>query len=91
MSWALEIEIVLAILVQSDFSWTWNGSIGIYILCSFRANVECANVVLDSELDSKSNSEISNWIGSPPWSARLLGSPSRPWCPVCPTHHLHDS
>jgi hypothetical protein len=23
-------------------------------------------VVLDSELDSKSNSEIPNWIGSPP-------------------------
>jgi hypothetical protein len=29
-------------------------------------------VVLDSELDS--NSAISNWIGSPPSCARLLGS-----------------
>jgi hypothetical protein len=29
-------------------------------------------VVLDSELDS--NSAILNWIGSPPSSARLLGS-----------------
>jgi hypothetical protein len=30
-------------------------------------------VVLDSELDS--NSAISNWIGSPPSHARLIGSP----------------
>jgi hypothetical protein len=29
-------------------------------------------VVLDSELDS--NSVILNWIGSPPYRARLLGS-----------------
>jgi hypothetical protein len=31
-------------------------------------------VVLNSELDS--NSIISNWIGSPPSRARLLGSPA---------------
>jgi hypothetical protein len=31
-------------------------------------------VVLDSELDSKS--AIPNWIGSPPSRARLLGSPA---------------
>jgi hypothetical protein len=24
MSWTLDIEIVLAIMVQSDFSWTWD-------------------------------------------------------------------
>jgi hypothetical protein len=24
MSWTLDIEIVLAILVESDFSWTWD-------------------------------------------------------------------
>jgi hypothetical protein len=31
-------------------------------------------VVLDSELDS--NSQIPNWIGSPPSRASLLGSPA---------------
>jgi hypothetical protein len=31
-------------------------------------------VVMDSELDS--NSALSDWIGSPPSCARLLGSPA---------------
>jgi hypothetical protein len=34
-----------------------------------------AEVVLDFELDSKSNSRIWNWIGSPP-CAHLLASPA---------------
>jgi hypothetical protein len=63
------------------------GSIGKVISLSFRAYVERQNegrmksgrqfeydVVLDSELDS--NLAISNWIGSPPSHARLLGSPA---------------
>jgi hypothetical protein len=35
-----------------------------------------ANVVLDFKLDSKSDSAILNWIGSPPWRAHLHGSPA---------------
>jgi hypothetical protein len=35
-----------------------------------------AKVVRYSELDSKSDSAILNWIGSPPWRAKLLGSPT---------------
>jgi hypothetical protein len=30
----------------------------------------------DSELDSKSDSAILNWIGSLPWRAYLLGCPA---------------
>jgi hypothetical protein len=44
---------------------------------------EC-KVVLYFELDLKSNSRILNWFGSPLCCAR-------PWCPVRPTHHLHNS
>jgi hypothetical protein len=31
-------------------------------------------VVLDPEIDSKSDYAILNWIRSPPWRAHLLGS-----------------
>jgi hypothetical protein len=42
------------------------------------------NVVLDSEIDSKLDSAIPNWIGSPPWHAHLLGSPTPFWWHTCP-------
>jgi hypothetical protein len=79
MSWTLDTEIFSAILVESYFSQTldwfhWN-----FISSSFYAYVNfqipcCmrllhqfeAEVVLDSDMDLKSNSRILNWIGSPP-------------------------
>jgi hypothetical protein len=51
---------------------------------------EC-KVVMDFELDSKSHSGILNWLGSPPYCAHLLGSPTRPWCLIHPPHHLYGS
>jgi hypothetical protein len=33
-------------------------------------------VVLDPEIDSKSDSAISIWIGSPPWHSHILDSPA---------------
>jgi hypothetical protein len=33
-------------------------------------------VVLDSELDSKSDYVILNWVRSPPWNAHFLDSPA---------------
>jgi hypothetical protein len=50
-----------------------------------------AEVVLNSELDSKSNSGILNWIGSPPWCVPLLASPAPSWCLIHSPHHLHSS
>jgi hypothetical protein len=51
---------------------------------------EC-KVVLDSELDSMLDFEISNWFGSPPFCVRLLDSPPYPWCPVRSPHYLYGS
>jgi hypothetical protein len=40
-------------------------------------------VVLDSNLDSKSDSWIPNWLGHSPCCACFLGSPAPSWCPAC--------
>jgi hypothetical protein len=58
-------------------------------------------VVLDSMLDSKIDSTILNWIGSPPWSAHLRDSLAPSWCSIGhmsypilqakpSTRHMHD-
>jgi hypothetical protein len=65
------------------------GCIRKLISLSFHAHEECPNggrtcpvhqfeskVVLDPEIDSKSDSTILIWIGSPPWRVHLLGSPA---------------
>jgi hypothetical protein len=78
-TWTLYIKIVFVILVQSDFIWTWDHCHlkGYLVLFPCIYNVQIlfgmhhvhqfeAKVVLDDELDSKSNSRILNWIGSPP-------------------------
>jgi hypothetical protein len=55
-------------------------------VCQFKGKV-----VLNVELDSKSDSGILNWIGSPLWYACLLGSLACTLCPIRPPHHFHDS
>jgi hypothetical protein len=79
MSWTLDTEIFSAILVESYFSQTldwfhWNfisssfyGYVNFQIPCCMRLLHQFeAEVVLDSDMDLKSNSRILNWIGSPP-------------------------
>jgi hypothetical protein len=43
MSWALDIETILAILVESNFSWTGTSIIGKFISSSFCEYVERPN------------------------------------------------
>jgi hypothetical protein len=79
MSWTLDTEIFSAILVESYFSQTldwfhWNfisssfcAYVNFQIPCCMRLLHQFeAEVVLDSDMDLKSNSRILNWIGSPP-------------------------
>jgi hypothetical protein len=46
--------------------------------------------VLDSELDSKSDSWTPNWYGPSPCCACFLGSPAPFWCPTCPLWSTHS-
>jgi hypothetical protein len=48
-------------------------------VCQFQGKV-----VLDSELDSKSDSWTLDWLGHPPCCAYFFGSPAPSWCPTCP-------
>jgi hypothetical protein len=79
------------ILVDHD-----TGGIGKVISLSLHAYVDYPNqrldgpvhqfegkVVLDSELDLKSDSWIPNLLGLPPCCACFLGSPAHSWCPAC--------
>jgi hypothetical protein len=74
------------------------GGIGKFISFSFHAYVAkfdfsrtrpvCqfeGKVVLDSELNSKSDLVTSNWIGSPPCCACSMGSSAPSSCPTCPS------
>jgi hypothetical protein len=85
MSWTLDTEIFSAILVESYFSQTldwfhWNfisssfcAYVNFQIPCCMRLLHQFeAEVVLDFDMDLKSNSRILNWIGSPPWCVHLL-------------------
>jgi hypothetical protein len=48
------------------------------LVCQFEGKV-----VLESELDSKSDYCIPNWLGHPPCCACFLNSPEPSWCPTC--------
>jgi hypothetical protein len=50
-----------------------------------------AEVVLDSELDLKSNSGILIWDWISTLIALLFASPMLSWCPIHPPPHLHGS